>query len=82
MGFGKFLVLDFPREIMFIIHTFVRIYIYVVYSWPNGWTDWAEFFVDNQGWPWSVIGYKKNLIFFYIFFSRATPGSLASFLYY
>ena len=23
----------------------IRIYIYVAYSWPNGWTEWAEIFL-------------------------------------
>ena len=30
------------------------VYIYVAYSRPNGWTDWAEFFADTHGWPGGV----------------------------
>ena len=36
-----------------------------------------NFFVDTQGWPGSVIGYKKFEFFFsknVLFFPRATPG--------
>ena len=36
--------------------------LYVPYSQPNGWTDWAEIFVDTHGWPVGVLGYK---IFFF-----------------
>ena len=32
------------------------IHIYVAYSRPNGWTDWAGFFVDTHRWPEGVIG--------------------------
>ena len=41
-----------------------------VYSWPNGWTKWAETFA-----AWGcVLSLKK----FEIFLPRATPGPLAS----
>ena len=33
--------------------------LYVPYSQPNGWTDWAEIFVDTHGWPVGVLGYKN-----------------------
>ena len=49
-------------------------YIYVPYSRPNGWTDWAEIFVDTHGWP----GVKKFETFFKKFCPRTTPGPLAS----
>ena len=29
----------------------IYIYIYVACSRPNGWTEWAEIFVDTHGWP-------------------------------
>ena len=34
------------------------------------WTDWAEFFVDTQGWPGSVLDKNRNLkkIYFFQFF--------------
>ena len=44
-----------------------------------------NFFLDTQGWPGSVKGYKKTNffenIFFSIFFSRLTPGPSASLTY-
>ena len=42
-----------------------EIYIYVAYSRPNGWTDWAKILwtLDIQGWPPVLIG-KKKLDFF------------------
>ena len=49
-----------------------NIRIYVPYSQPNGWTDWAEIFC---GWPGGVIGLQKIQE---IFFPRATPGPSAS----
>ena len=36
-----------------------HIYIYAAYSWPNGWTDWANIFC---GWGCA----KKNLKFFFL----------------
>ena len=47
-----------PKQLIsFTVETFVN--IYVVYSRPNGWTDWAEIFL------WTVMGYRqKNQIEF------------------
>ena len=33
--------------------------MYVTNSRPNGWTDWADIFVNIQGWPGGVSGQKK-----------------------
>ena len=54
--------------------------IYVAYSRPNGWTDWAEIFCGHS---WVAGGcYRHKIHFFqFYFFSRATPGSSASILY-
>ena len=41
------------KSIIYIIKQDIR--IYVVYSRPNGWIDWAENFCGHTG---SVIGYK------------------------
>ena len=46
-----------------------------------GWTDWADFLGDTQGWPGSVLDKNRNLkknIFFNFFCPRATPGPSAS----
>ena len=40
------------------------IHIYVAYSRPNGWTDWADIFCDRQ----------KNSKFFPLLFSTGTTG--------
>ena len=34
----------------------IRIRIYVVYSRPNGWTEWAETFCVHSWWSRGVIG--------------------------
>ena len=61
--FGSFYFCSFcesPKTVKFfwgliyIIKQEIR--IYVPYSRPNGWTEWAEFFVDIHGWPGGVIG--------------------------
>ena len=54
------------------------IYVYVLYSRPNGWTEWAEILCGHS---W-VAGAKKirNDKFFFkfiIFFLRVTPGPSA-----
>ena len=59
------------------------IYIYVAYSRPNGWADWAEFFCGNSWVGGVVIGKKKieffsTFIFFNFFWPRATQGPSAS----
>ena len=41
-----------------------HIYIYVSYSWPNGWTEWAEIFRGNPG-RLGVTYAKKNSTFFF-----------------
>ena len=47
-------------------------YIYIAYSRPNGWTDWAKFFcVDTHGWPGEGVLYAKKIqIFFQKIFFR------------
>ena len=35
----------------------------ILYSQPNDWADWAEFFVDTQMWPGGV---KDRKTFFQI----------------
>ena len=32
------------------------IQIYVADCWPNGWTDWADIFMETNGWRWGVVG--------------------------
>ena len=40
--------------------------MYVTNSRPNGWTDWADIFVNIQGWPGGGSGQKNsNKTFFY-----------------
>ena len=56
---------------IYIIKQDIRIHIYVVYSRPNGWTDWAEIFV--AGGCYRLKKMKK--------FSRATLDHSASFIY-
>ena len=46
-------------EYIYIIKQDICIYINVAYSRSNGWTDWAEFFVDTHGWLGGVIGLKN-----------------------
>ena len=62
-------VSDLLLLLFYIIKWDIR--IYVVYSRPNGWTAWAEFFCRHS---WA----KKIQFFFKNFFPRATPGSSAS----
>ena len=54
-------------SIIYIEKQDIRIYIYVAYSRPNGWADWAEFFCGNS-WVGGVVIGKKNRIFFNIYF--------------
>ena len=58
------------------------IYIYVVNSRSNGWTDWAEFFCGYSWMAGGVIGFKKKMDFFLIKrktkISQATPGPQSS----
>ena len=52
------LLLELYIYYMYIIYIYIikqDIHIYVGYSFQNGWTDWAEFFVDNHGWSGDVI---------------------------
>jgi len=60
--------------------------IYVAYSRPNDWTDWAEIFCGHSCMA-GGFNRLKNRIFFiflssffqkYLFFPRATPGLSAS----
>ena len=52
--------------------------IYVAYRRPNGWTDWAGFFLLTL---MGGGGHRlKQFEFFFIFFPRLTPGPSASFL--
>ena len=55
-------------------------HIYVPYSRPNGWTDWAEIFCGHSwvAWGWYRLKIQKKKIS--TFFSRATPGPSASFI--
>ena len=49
--------------------------MYVVYSRPNSWTDWAEIFCGHSGVAEGVIG-KKNRTFFQIFFFHGQRRAL------
>ena len=50
------LILEFFFFLIYIIKQ--DIHIHVAYSRPNGRTDWAEIFVDTNGWPGDGIGKK------------------------
>ena len=60
--------------------------IYVPYSRPNGWTDWAEIFCGHSGVAGGCFRQKKSIIFLKtflkkiknFFFLRATLGPSAS----
>ena len=43
-------------------------YIYVPYSWPNGWTDWAEFFCGHSWMAGGLYRLKKFENYFSKFF--------------
>jgi len=52
------------------------VYIYVAYSRPNGWTDWAEICCGHSGVAGGVIGFKKSKFVKNIFFTgNAGPFS-------
>ena len=34
---------------------------------PNGWTDWAEFFVETHGWSAGVLAKKYLKLFNFLF---------------
>ena len=59
-------------QILFCIY-----YIYVAYSRPNGWTDWAEIVCGHSWVAGGCYRLKKSN-----FFPRATPGPSANFIYY
>ena len=44
--------LDSRQNEIYIIKQDIR--IYVAYSRPNGWTDWAELLLNTHGWPGGV----------------------------
>ena len=49
---------------------------------PNSWTEWADIFCGHSWVAGGCYRLKKTKkMFFQIFFSRATPGLLASFIY-
>ena len=54
------------------------IHIYVAYSRPNGWTDWANFFCGHSWLKKIEILFSKKILFqiFFskFFFFRAMPG--------
>ena len=50
-------------DILMIIKQDILIYIYVVYSRPNGWTDWADFFCGHS-WVAGECYRLKKLEFF------------------
>ena len=47
----------------YIIKQDIRIYIYVAYSRPNGWTDWAEICCGHLWVAGECYKPKKNFIF-------------------
>ena len=71
----------------------IRIHIYVAYSRPNGWIDWAGMFWGHSWIARECLRLKKSnffssnkkkiiIYFLFLFFLRATPGIPANTLYY
>ena len=71
--------------------------IHIPYSRPNGWTEWADFVLENPWVPWGkhrlkgseICIFQKSNIFFknqnfsfnFFLILRATPGPIASSTY-
>ena len=60
------------------------IYIYVVYSHPNGWTDWTEIFCGHSCLGGGIIGYKnsKLSVQFFLFHGQRRALQLVNILIY
>ena len=44
--------------------TYIYLYLDVSYSWPNGWTKWANFFEETLAYLVVNLGFKNFDIFF------------------
>ena len=64
------LVSLFPNNILLLSFYIIKqdIRIYVPYSRPNSWTEWAEFFCGHT-WVVGCLRLKKIEVFFSTFFS-------------
>ena len=70
-----------PRNFCYLNNKTRHSYIYVTYSRPNGWTDWAEFFCGHSwvaGGCYRLKDSKLKKKYKFLFFPRATPGPSAS----
>ena len=56
----------------YIIKLFAHKYIYLSYSWPNGWTEWANIFRGNT---WVTRGFFKSVFLFSKFDFKNSTGN-------